>query len=168
MTGSLPWPGRSPRGSVVLPLPWSFVPPLVPVLDLPEAALSRKDELHLTLLSRAEAEAAAATLPERDWATWYARHAWTPRLTDRWFLLQDVEDGRPVRSVVAAVACEALNAFRRDFGYAAAVTLEETMPHVTLWVAGTTTGIGLSSRADVTSKTVRALGAAEREAGIAA
>ena len=63
MPASIPWPGRSPRGSLVLPLPWSFVPPLAMTFDLPEAPFTRKADLHLTLLSRREADAAATTLP---------------------------------------------------------------------------------------------------------
>jgi hypothetical protein len=167
MTAPFAWPGRSARGSVVLPLPWSFVPPLAAVLDLAEGPLDRKDELHMTLLSRREAAAVAATLDEREWPAWFARHDWRLRLTDRWCLLHDVEAGRPVRAVIAAIDCDALNAFRRDLGYAAAVVLEDTLPHVTLWVAGTRKGIGLCSTADAAAKTVRTLTAAEREAGIA-
>ena len=165
---AMAWPGRSERGSVVLPLPWSFAPPLAELLDLPEVLLARKDELHLTLLSRDEAERAARTTSESEWRGFFARHDWTLRLTDRWTLLHDVEDGHRVWSVVAAVECPALNAFRADVGYAAATVLEETLPHVTLWVAGNTKGIGLCSLADVERRTLRALHGAERDAGIAA
>ena len=162
------WPGRSARGSVVLPLPWSFVPPLAERLDLADVRLARKDELHLTLLSRTEAERAAPTTTEAEWRDYFGRHDWTMRLTDRWMLLRDVEDGHHVHTVVAEVACEALNAFRAQLGYAAATVLEPTLPHVTLWTAGTTKGIGLCSFADVAAKTVRELNGAERDAGIAA
>lgn len=162
------WPGRSTHGSVVLPLPWSFAPPLAELLDLPEVLLARKDELHLTLLSRREAERAAATTAESEWRGFFERHDWNLRLTDRWTLLQDVEDGRRVYSVVAEVDCPALNAFRADVGYASATVIEATLPHVTLWVAGGTKGIGLCSLADVAAKKVRALDGAERDAGIAA
>ena len=168
MPASMSWPGRSARGSVLLPLPWSFVPPLAERLDLPEALLERKDELHLTLLSRTEAERTAATTTEAEWRGYFGRHDWTMRLTVRWALLRDVEDGRDVHTVVAEIECGALNAFRAQLGYAAAVVLEPTLPHVTLWTAGTAKGIGLSSFADVAAKTVRALDGAEREAGIAA
>ena len=167
MTPSPPWPGRSAHGSVVLPLPWSFVPPLAERLVLPEATLSRKDELHLTLLSRTEAERLAGGTSEDEWRGFFARHDWAMRLTDRWRLLRDVEDGAVVRTVVAEIECDALNAFRTDVGYAAAIVLEPTLPHVTLWVDGTTKGIGLASFADVERCSVRRLTAAEREAGIA-
>ena len=168
MTGSMPWPGRSPRGSVVLPLPWSFVPPLAERLVLPEATLSRKDELHLTLLSRTEAERLAGGTSEDEWRGFFARHDWSMRLTDRWRLLRDVEGAAVVRTVVAEVECDALNLFRAEVGYAAAIVLEPTLPHVTLWVDGTTKGIGLSSFADVERCSGRRLTAAERDAGIAA
>ena len=168
MTGSMPWPGRSPRGSVVLPLPWSFVPPLADRLVLPEATLSRKDELHLTLLSRTEAERLAGGTSEDEWRGFFARHDWAMRLTDRWRLLRDVEGAAAVRTVVAEVECDALNLFRAEVGYAAAIVLEPTLPHVTLWVDGTTKGIGLSSFADVERCSVRRLTATERDAGIAA
>ena len=167
MPASIPWPGRSPRGSLVLPLPWSFVPPLAMTFDLPEAPFARKAELHLTLLSRREADAAATTLPVDEWPDWYERHDWRPRLTDRWFLLQAKADDHVTRSVVAEVECDALNAFRREFGYAAAVTLEATLPHVTLWTDDAPNGIGIASLADFETKCVRRLTARERQSGIA-
>jgi hypothetical protein len=165
MSDATKWPGRTARGSVLLPVPWSFVPPLAAHLELPEARLDRKHELHLTLLSRKEAERVAATTDPAEWHAWFARHDWTMRLTDRWTLLRDVEDGETVHSVVAEVDCPALDAFRTEVGYAAATVLEPTLPHVTLWVAGTK-GIGLASYADVERTTIRALSAPEREAGI--
>ena len=143
------------------------MPPLAELLDLPEGLLARKDELHLTLLSRSEAERASVHTVEHEWREFFERHDWELRLTDRWLLLRDVEDDREVHSVVAEVDCPALNAFREDLGYAAATVLEETLPHVTLWVAGTK-GIGLASLADLERKTVRGLCLAEREGGIAA
>ena len=167
MTRPHPWPGRSARGSVILPLPWSFVPPLAATLDLPEAPLVRKAELHLTLLSRPEADAAAATLPESEWCAWFDRRDWDLRLTDRWFLLAAKDAGHTVRSVIAEIDCDALNVFRREFGYAAAVPLEDTLPHVTLWVDGKATGIGLASLAEFDARCVRRLTARERQSGIA-
>lgn len=160
------WPGRNPHGSVLIPLPWSFVPPLAATLGLPEARLARKGELHLTLLSRTEAERVATTKEAGAWRAFFDRHDWTMRLTDRWTLLRDVDAGRTVHSVIAEIDCPSLNAFRADLGYAAATVLEATLPHVTLWVDGTK-GIGLASFADVERTTVRSLDAAEREAGIA-
>lgn len=168
MSASTTWPGRTAHGSVLLPIPWSFVPPLATQLDLPEVRLARKDELHLTLLSRTEAERAAATTDEVEWGRYFARRDWSMRLTDRWTLLRDVEEGRTAFSVVAELDCPSLNLFRDELGYAAATVLEATKPHVTLWVAGGTKGIGLASIADVERKMVRALSVAEREAGIAA
>jgi hypothetical protein len=168
MSPTTPWPGRAASGSVVLPLPWSFVPPLVATLDLPEAPLQRKAELHLTLLAKSEADAVAGRADESEWAAYFARHDWPLRLTDRWFLLQRDRGGQRERSVVAEVECPALNAFRRELGYAAATALEPTLPHVTLWTAGRPDGIGLCSLAEFEARRVRALTAAEREAGIAA
>ena len=162
------WAGRNAHGSVVLPLPWSFVPPLAATLVLPEATLSRKDELHLTLLSRTEAGRLAAGTSEDEWRAFFARHDWSMRLTDRWRLLREIEGSTTAHAVVAEIECDALNTFRTDVGYAAAIVLEPTLPHVTLWVDGTTKGIGLSSFADVERCSVRRLTAAERDAGIAA
>ena len=101
MPPSLPWPGRSPNGSLILPLPWSFVPPLAAVLDLPEAPLARKAELHLTLLPRDEATRVAMNAPEAGWRAYFERHDWRLRLTDRWHLLHDPAGG--ARSVIAEV-----------------------------------------------------------------
>ena len=84
----------------------------------------------------------------------------------RWFLLQAKADGHTTRSVVAEVECEPLNLFRREFGYAAAVALEATLPHVTLWTAGASHGIGVASIADFEAKCVRRLTARERQSAI--
>ena len=162
-----PWPGRTATGSVILPLPWTFVPPLAAVLDLPEAPLARKAELHLTLLARDEAARVATNAPEAGWRAYFGRHDWRLRLTDRWTLLHDPAGTAGAFSVIAAVDAPALNLFRRELGRAAAIDLPDTLPHVTLWVAGDTKGIGVASLAEFARRQVRALTDAEREAGIA-
>ena len=49
----------------------------------------------------------------------------------------------------------------------AAVTLEATLPHVTLWTDDAPNGIGVASLADFETKCVRRLTARERQSGIA-
>lgn len=147
-------PQRTARGSLILPLPFALFPGLPATLSLPEGRFTRKDELHLTVLSRREAEAVAETLPVSAWPARLAAHDWRVTPTARRFLLRD-EDGRIVQSVIAEVDCAALNACRREFAEASGAPLPDTLPHVTLFVDGTAKGIGLVSIGDFSAKCVR-------------
>ncbi|WP_026817199.1 hypothetical protein [Arenimonas composti] len=146
---------RTPRGSLILPLPFALFPSLPETLALPEGRFSRKDELHLTVLSQREATAVAEALPVSAWPARLAAHDWRVTPTARRFLLRDQEDGRIVHTVIAEVVCAALNACRRDFAEASGAGLPDTLPHVTLFVDGTAKGIGLVSIGDFTAKCVR-------------
>jgi hypothetical protein len=148
---------RTPRGSLILPLPFALFPGLPATLALPEGRFTRKDELHLTVLSRREAAAVAETLPAAAWPAHLAAHDWRVTPTTRRFLLRDEEDGRIVQSVIAEVDCAALNACRREFAEASGARLPDTLPHVTLFVDGAAKGIGLVSTGDFKAKCVRAV-----------
>lgn len=156
-TGAPAMPRRTPRGSVILPLPWSLLPSLAPSLALAEAVFDRKDELHLTVLSRAETSAVCAALGAVALDAGLSRHDWSVRITPRWFVLRADEDGRTVHSVIAEADCPALNSCRRALAHTSGVALADTLPHVTVFLAGTTKGIGLSSLVEFEARRVRRL-----------
>ena len=148
------WPGRSDTGSVILPLPTSFAPRLA-MVRLPEAELNPKRELHITLLSTGEASAVARSLPESEWEKMFQQQPWHLGLTGRAFLLGEDKPGGRVWSVIAELEDASLNAFRRAISQASGVALPETLPHVTLWVAGSDRGIGLGTREEFSQRLIR-------------
>ena len=48
-----------------------------------------------------------------------------------------------------------MNAFRQALSRAAGVALPDTLPHVTLWVAGNDRGFGLGSREEFSQRLIR-------------
>ena len=160
-------PTCTPSGAVILPLPWSIAPPLAERLVLPEATLAPKHELHLTLLSSAEADALdrASAAP----------HAWRQLVDDAWqqtpsieltgpywLLCADRIEGR-IWSVVVMVRAAAFPRLRelaasRSGGIIAA----DAPAHLTLFVAGRARGIGLPSRQEFERLRVRRLSRSER------
>jgi hypothetical protein len=156
------WPGRSARGSVILPLPFSLLPPLTARLVLPEVELRRKAELHLTLLSHAEAEALAQRLPETAWAKAFDEQDWAVEPIERRYLLRKPRPrGGPCWSVVQEVACPSLKTFRHVLGARVGLDLVEAFPHLTLYVAGSTRGIAVPTHEALRELRVRRLGAGE-------
>ncbi|GAB3739996.1 hypothetical protein GCM10028794_24210 [Silanimonas algicola] len=131
-------------------------------LSLPEITLSRKAEVHLTLLSTREAELLAGHLPEAEWQNAFDGEQWEIGLLDEFELLREERASEPTRfSVIRHLHCLALNAFRQRLAEAAGMGLAETLPHVTLYTAGHERGIGLSSMADHARFRIRSLARAE-------
>lgn len=160
-------PIRTAAGAVLVPLPWSVAPPLAPRLRLPEVLLARKDELHLTLLSSAEAEALDARIGRRDaWRDLAGPDsAFRPRLRADWWLLRAEKPEGLAHAVVARARCPAFEAFRRRAAAVAPAAIAADAPaHVTLYVAGDPRGIGLPSRARFEACRIRRLSVAERRA----
>lgn len=155
-------PIRTDGGAVILPLPWSIAPPLAPRLRLPEVELQAKDELHLTVLSSAEAEALDAATGEPDsWRRLLADdpiEAGAVILDDaRWLLRADKPEGR-AWSVVAMARCPAFERCRARAASATDGAVAGDAPaHVTLYVAGDPRGIGLPSKAAFDASRVRRL-----------
>ena len=111
------WPGRSGTGSVILPLPNTFDPSLGTV-RLPEAELTAKRELHITLLSTGEAATVAQSVPESAWETIFHQQPWHLGLTGRAFLLGEDKPGGRVWSVIAELEDASVNAFRQALSQA--------------------------------------------------
>ena len=153
------WPRRSLTGSVILPLPEAAWNDRDTVINLPEASLSPKRELHLTLLSTREAAELAERLDVAAWQQAFEAQHWTLEPTGRACLLHDTKDGRPIHSVIAVVDCPALNRFRAALAQASGVELADTLAHVSLY--DTHRSIGLSSLAEFEARLVRDLTASE-------
>lgn len=79
------WPGRSNTGSVILPLPDTLDISLG-TIRLPEAELTPKRELHITLLSKG-ASAVSRSVPESEWEAMIQQRSRHLGLTRRAFLL---------------------------------------------------------------------------------
>lgn len=156
----------SASGAVILPLPWSIAPPLPPRLVLPEATLTAKDELHLTLLSSLEAAALDASRAAADaWRRWHDADPIDPAkvaLDGPWWLLRADKPEGTAWSVVAMARCAAFERFRARVAQASHGAIAADAPaHVTLFVAGDPRGIGLPSRAVFEAARVRQLAPAE-------
>lgn len=152
------WPGRSITGSVILPLHQLDLAVLPATLVLPEIALHRKSEAHLTLLSTCEAEALSARLPESRWQSIFETLDWEMALLSQFDLLHEERLGEAARwSVIRHVACPSLNALRQRLSGITGADLPDTLPHVTLYIAGHERGIGLASLADYSRFFVRPL-----------
>jgi hypothetical protein len=149
-----PWPGRSDTGSVLLPVP---VPPPPEVLALPEGMFERKHEFHLTLLSSREAAQLATQLLETRWRAAFEQLDWSFALMTRRSLLAERHAEGNRLSVIAWAQCPALNAFRARLAEEGGVELPATLPHVTLYTAGSRRGIGLASMADFRQHCIRDL-----------
>jgi hypothetical protein len=147
-----PWPGFTARGSLLLPLPAAAELAKAPLLEFEGLSLARKIEFHVTLLDRAlgarvhapkaggaPAEKLPALFAGLDWA-WRAG-------SERWLLLEARPEGAR-HSIVQLLEMPALARFRAGVGELLGEALPQAPAHVTLYVAGDPTGIGIASTAD--------------------
>lgn len=138
------WPGYSARGTLVLPLPSCWLDMLPPLLEVEGVVLGRKSEAHLTLLDATAAARVRACCPEGSVRALFEAAPWGVAPTgERWLLGKRLPSGRTAHSVIELVDAPGLAAFRAGLGEAVGSVLPEPVPHVTLYVAGKTTGIGV-------------------------
>jgi hypothetical protein len=155
------WPGRSDTGSILLPMnPPSRLSATLALAPAP-LPLVRKHEFHLTLLSGGEAGALAARMPEAAWREAFDALDWRARWQATAELLHEPRADGDRWSVIQHLELPALNAWRRALAAASDLALPDTLPHVTLMVAGSPRGIGLPSLAEHAARRVRALTADE-------
>jgi hypothetical protein len=160
--GGLGWPGRSGTGSVILPLPASPSLARLGIFGLPEADFIPKRELHITLLSTGEAAAVAAVVPESRWEESFRSLSWSIQFSGRAFLLGEAKPSGQVWTVIAELRDVPINEFRQAVSNAAGVPLPDTLPHVTLWVAGSERGIGLGSLEEFRQRMIRPISLGNR------
>jgi hypothetical protein len=144
------WPGFGSGGSLVLPLPDEAFAQLPPALSLDGIEFERKREFHVTLLDRETGtrirsqELAGALRPSV--RELFEGEDWQCQRTDARWLLREDKPGGPVHSIIELLDLPALVRFRHNVGWAQGQPLPPTPAHVTLYVAGTPIGIGLSSK----------------------
>ena len=137
------WPGFEPGGSLVLPLPDERFRQLEPRLCVDGIELRRKREFHATLLDAALGTRVRDSVP--DVAARFAKLDWQWQLTgERWLLREDKGSGA-AHTVIELLDMPALNAFRRDLSAPLGDEIPDAPAHVTLYLANSDRGIGLSS-----------------------
>ena len=161
------WPGFTDGGGLILPLDRDahFAPEMPARLRLEGQDLERKHELHLTLLDRERGTALRRRLGEGRIRALFESLEWAPHGTGRYALLHKVKEGAdgPLRawSVIEHLEEPALSAFRHGLAQASGLDLACGVPHVTLYVAGDPSGIGVPDIATYRACFVREATAAE-------
>jgi hypothetical protein len=155
---SLPlrWPGFSERGSLVLPL-HGFLRafPMAATRSIDGLALERKQEFHLTLLSRHEGALVRERAPDAEVESCYDTIAWTlGAIGNAWYL---VSADAQKWSIVVEFPAAPVNRFRAALSEVCGVALSDTVPHVTLYTAGSSKGIGVESVAEFSALERRAV-----------
>jgi len=145
-----PWPGFSSRGSLLLPLPDARFAQMPEALSLEGIEFQRKREFHVTLLDRETGariraqELAGGVRPSV--RELFEGEDWQCRRSDaRWLLREQLPEGT-VHSIIELLDMPALVRFRHNVGWAHGQPLPPTPAHVTLYVAGSESGIGLASK----------------------
>jgi len=147
------WPGFNARGSLLLPLPQASFAALPDTLEVDGIALARKREFHVTVFDRAtgarlHAAPAAARTVAGQLPAWFAALDWSWRPTGERWLLREAKPEGVAHSVVELLDMPAHARLRTQAGEGLGEALPPTPPHVTLYVAGDPTGIGLASQAE--------------------
>ena len=149
--------------SLVLPIaPDSWAPPRHSV-EIDGVAFTPKPELHITVignrLGRELREAFAAPWLRAAVSAAFDRQDWRFTRNRRHWLLRKpfVEDRRRrvAHSIIERIELPAMAPFHRDLGRLLGRQLPAPPPHVTLYVAGRTQGIGVSSAARLRAFAVR-------------
>ncbi|MCC7096124.1 MAG: DUF3293 domain-containing protein [Thermomonas sp.] len=125
--------------------------PQAPVLEFAGTRLLRKSELHVTLLGRTHASALRERLDDARIHRIATGFDWTVKRTGAGSVLAKLKhDGTaplPCTSLVERIDMPAFTAFRDALATIAGLSLPDTCPHVTLYVAGDPEGIGLPDSA---------------------
>lgn len=138
------WQGYAARGTLVLPLPASWLEGLPPLLEVEGVVLGRKSEAHLTLLDREATRRVRSACPDPEARAIFEAQDWSVSATgERWLLRKVLGPGRVAHSIVAIVRAPGLAAFRQAIGERCGLQLPDAPAHVTLYVSGKPTGIGV-------------------------
>lgn len=142
------WPGFAAERSFVLPLQAALMAaPFGDRCEVDGVRLQRKTEFHVTVLSRGMSRAAAAGCGEARLRELYESLAWIPRRTGRYALLHQRKQGDAGTlecwSLIEHLHLEAMLAFRAALAQALGAAFADPVPHVTHYVRGDPTGIGV-------------------------
>lgn len=133
--------------------------PFAARLELDGVRLRRKDEFHVTVLSREMARAAASGVGERALRALFDALSWVPARTGHYTLLH--EDKRTATGVLACwsliehLRLPAMLAFRAELERALGRAFAAPVPHVTHFVHGDPNGIGVPDARALEAKRVR-------------
>ena len=160
-----PWPGWTRQQTLLLPVPPGAWPPPAAPVTVDGIVLRPKRELHVTLVGRRlgrELQQAAharriagtavrAAFGELDW------HWDRPGCRSLLRAPPETDTRGPRHAVVEHIALPAMARFHAALGALLGRALPVPPPHVTLYVAGTTRGIGLPDAATLARYRVRDL-----------
>ena len=154
------WPGFSARGSVLLPLPGEYFARLAPAIPLDGIELARKREFHVTLLDRALGARLQSARPRaaEELAPLFTALDWALQCSGERWLLRETKVGASAQAIVELLEMPALARFRHGAGVLLGEPLPPVPAHVTLYVAGSESGIGLRSLAEFERLRVRKMG----------
>jgi hypothetical protein len=146
------WPGVDRGGSLVLPLRRdAFAHAQAPII-VEDIDFQPKAEWHVTLLNRRLTEMALRTPISGGHVIDGLRDAfdaldWRWRGTGERWLLREEAGGTVAHSIIELVDMPAFAPFRREAARLLGTQVPRAPAHVTLYVAGTTRGIGVDSEA---------------------
>jgi hypothetical protein len=144
---AIPWPGFAPERPFVLPLQvGQMATPFAEPCVIDGVRLQRKSEFHVTVLSR-DMSRAAARLGAARLRALYEAQPWTPRRTGRYALLHRAKpvDGGTLDcwSLIEYLDLPAMLAFRGELARRLGGAFADPVPHVTHFVHGDPSGIGV-------------------------
>jgi len=144
------WPGFDATGSLLLHLPASFAGPGAGLaFTVNGFEFERKDEFHLTLLNRTQAEKIRSVLGEPQIAECFSSLRWYPQRSGEYWLIykHKARNARPLEtwSVIEVVSLPAMIEFIEQLSRLARVELAPPFPHLTHYVRGDRHGIGIES-----------------------
>lgn len=165
-----PWPGWTQQKTLLLPIDAdAWPPPTAPVL-LDGLHFVPKPELHVTLIGRALGQQLLASPGERRYRTLVARTAfesldWSFARTGPLLRLEKhgAEGGPDDRmgALIELVELPAMAEFHRQLGLLLGRELQVPPPHVTLYTAGKSKGVGVPNANALREFTVREFRQAE-------
>ncbi len=121
--------------------------PCAPSLRLGETVLLRKPEFHVTLLNQELGAALRTRLDEAHLLALASTFDWRFRRCAEATVLRKIKlDGAnplPCASLIEHIELPAFSTFRAALAKASGLTIPDAPPHVTLYVAGDPTGIGV-------------------------
>lgn len=167
------WPGWTPQKTLLLPIDPVAWPPPASGVRVDAQNFAPKAELHVTLVGRRLGQLLLASPGERRYRTLVARTAferldWSWRRTQRllWLEKHGAEGGPDDRmhAIVELIDLPAMADFHRQLGSVLGRELPVPPPHVTLYTAGKSRGIGIPTAAALREYTVRAVTPAEFKA----
>ncbi len=136
-------------GGLIVPLPAGWFSPPAPTIEVDATRFRVKPEFHVTVFNRVTGRRVQDALPLERIRQLFESEDWTPARTGDGVMLRTRQrrDGRDVErmSLIELVELPGLNRFRAAIAAACGIDLPEVPPHVTLFTAGDSSGIGLAS-----------------------